>query len=110
VGRVDGWRRDRLLGEEFQLRRSGFYWRSVWGYRGSYPTAYNNGDYEIYALDSGVGQFDHSYASGQPDSGSTSVSTTELAPRSYGLVDAKRAELLEPLHTLDDREPAQTVD
>jgi len=37
VGRVDGWRRDRLLGEEFQLRRSGFYWRSVWGYRGSYP-------------------------------------------------------------------------
>jgi plastocyanin len=52
-----------------QYAFNGFYWRSVWGYRGSYLTAYNNGDYGIYALDSGVGQFDHSFASGQPDSG-----------------------------------------
>ena len=48
---------------------NGFYWRSVWGYRGSYLTAEGNGDYGIYAFDSGVGQFDHSYASGSPDSG-----------------------------------------
>ncbi|QIA27666.1 hypothetical protein DYI95_009210 [Thermaerobacter sp. PB12/4term] len=39
------------------------------GYRGSYLTAYNNGDYGIYAYDSVYGQFDHSYASGSPDSG-----------------------------------------
>lgn len=48
---------------------NGFYWRSVWGYRGSYLTADANGDYGIYAFDSGVGQFDHSYVSGSPDSG-----------------------------------------
>ena len=48
---------------------NGFYWRSVWGYRGSYLTAYGNGDYGVYAFDSGVGQFDHSYAAGHPDSG-----------------------------------------
>jgi plastocyanin len=50
-------------------RLNGFYWRSVWGYRGSYLTADANGDYGLYAFDSGVGQFDHSYASGHPDSG-----------------------------------------
>ncbi len=50
-------------------RLNGFYWRSVWGYRGSYLTAEGNGDYGLYAFDSGVGQFDHSYASGHPDSG-----------------------------------------
>ena len=32
-------------------------------------TAYRNGDYGIYAYDSQYGQFDHSYASGSPDSG-----------------------------------------
>jgi len=48
---------------------NGFYWRSVWGYRGSYLTADGNGDYGIYSFDSGVGQFDHSYAGGSPDSG-----------------------------------------
>ncbi len=48
---------------------NGFYWRSVWGYRGSYLTAEGNGDYGVYSFDSGVGQFDHSYASGHPDSG-----------------------------------------
>jgi plastocyanin len=51
------------------FRLNGFYWRSVWGYRGSYLTADANGDYGLYAFDSGVGQFDHSYASGHPDSG-----------------------------------------
>lgn len=48
---------------------NGFYWTGVLGYRGSYLTAYNNGDYGIYAFDSVYGQFDHSYASGHPDSG-----------------------------------------
>jgi hypothetical protein len=48
---------------------NGFFWNGVLGYRGSYLTAYRNGDYGIYAYDSQYGQFDHSYASGSPDSG-----------------------------------------
>ena len=48
---------------------TGFYWTGVRGYRASYLTAYNNGDYGIYAFDSVFGQFDHSYTSGHPDSG-----------------------------------------
>jgi plastocyanin len=47
---------------------NGFFWDGVEGYRGSYLTAYNNGDYGIYAFASVSGQFDHSYASGSPDS------------------------------------------
>lgn len=46
---------------------NGFYWTGVRGYRGSYLTAVNNGDYGIYAFDSGDGLFEHSYASGSPD-------------------------------------------
>jgi hypothetical protein len=48
---------------------NGVYWDGVTGYRGSYLTAYDNGDYGIYALASRRGQFDHSYASGSPVSG-----------------------------------------
>jgi hypothetical protein len=48
---------------------NGFYWADVTGYRGSYLTAYDNGDYGIYAYDAVEGQFDHDLASGQPDSG-----------------------------------------
>jgi hypothetical protein len=48
---------------------NGFWWYEVTGYRGSYLTAYDNGDYGIYAFGSTVGEFDHSYASGSPDSG-----------------------------------------
>jgi plastocyanin len=48
---------------------NGFYWSSVFGYRGSYLTAYDDGDYGVYAFDSVFGQFDHSYAGGHPDSG-----------------------------------------
>lgn len=48
---------------------NGFYWTGATGYRGSYLTAYRNGDYGIYAFDSTKGQFDHSYASGSPDAG-----------------------------------------
>lgn len=38
------------------------------GYRVSYVTAYNNGDYGIYAFNATKGQFDHLYGSGHPDS------------------------------------------
>jgi hypothetical protein len=48
---------------------NGFYWNGITGYRGSYLTAYNNGDYGIYAFASVRGQLDHDYASGSPDSG-----------------------------------------
>jgi plastocyanin len=64
---ADGVAVENMTARNFQL--NGFYWRSVWGYRGSYLTAYNDGDYGIYAFDSGVGMFDHSLASGHPDSG-----------------------------------------
>ncbi len=48
---------------------NGFYWSSSDRYRGSYLTAYRNGDYGIYAFDSYHGQFDNDYASGSPDAG-----------------------------------------
>jgi len=48
-------------------RLNGVFWSGVRGYRGSYITAVNNGDYGIYAFDSGDGLFEHSYASGSPD-------------------------------------------
>lgn len=48
---------------------NGFYWTSVTGYRGSYLTAYSNGDYGIYSYQAVNGQFDHSFAASQPDSG-----------------------------------------
>lgn len=48
---------------------NGFYWTGVDGYRGSYLTAYNNGDYGIYSYDAVNGVFEHSYASGSPDAG-----------------------------------------
>ena len=48
---------------------NGFFWNGVLGYRASYLTAYRNGDYGVYAYDSQYGTFEHSYASGSPDSG-----------------------------------------
>ncbi len=48
---------------------NGFFWSGVFGFRGSYLTAYNDGAYGIFAYDSQYGQVDHSYASGHPDSG-----------------------------------------
>lgn len=48
---------------------NGFYWSGVTGYRGSYLTAYRNGDYGIYAFDSVSGQLDNSLGSGSPDAG-----------------------------------------
>ncbi len=46
---------------------NGVFWSGVRGYRASYVTAINNGDYGIYSFDSGDGLFEHSYASGSPD-------------------------------------------
>jgi hypothetical protein len=48
---------------------NGFFWTDQTGYRGSYLTAYDNGDYGTYAFGSTHGEFDRSYASGSPDSG-----------------------------------------
>ncbi len=48
---------------------NGFYWTGVKGFRGSYLTAYADGDYGVYAYGSNTGQFDHDLAAGHPDSG-----------------------------------------
>ena len=48
---------------------NGFFWSGVTGYRGSYLTAYRNGDYGVYAFDSVKGQLDNSLGSGSPDAG-----------------------------------------
>lgn len=47
---------------------NGVFWTGVKGYRASYVTTHNTGDYGIYAFDSTDGIFEHSYASGSPDS------------------------------------------
>jgi plastocyanin len=47
---------------------NGVFWTGVKGYRASYVTTYNTGDYGIYAFDSIDGIFEYSYASGSPDS------------------------------------------
>lgn len=48
---------------------NGFFWTGSDNYRGSYLTAYRNGDYGIYAFDSYTGQFDNSLGWGSPDAG-----------------------------------------
>ncbi|MCU1499906.1 MAG: hypothetical protein JWM47_3859 [Acidimicrobiales bacterium] len=48
---------------------NGFFWTGSDRYRGSYLTAYRNGDYGIYAFDAYHGQLDHSLGSGSPDAG-----------------------------------------
>jgi plastocyanin len=48
---------------------NGLFWTGVTGYRASYVTASNNGDYGIYAFGSRDGVFERSYASGSPDAG-----------------------------------------
>jgi hypothetical protein len=49
--------------------KNGFFWTGATGYRGSYLTAYRNGDYGIYAFDSTKGLLEHSYGGGSPDAG-----------------------------------------
>ena len=48
---------------------NGFFWTGSDRYRGSYLTAYRNGDYGVYAFDAYHGQFDNSLGSGSPDAG-----------------------------------------
>jgi hypothetical protein len=48
---------------------NGFFWTGSDRYRGSYLTAYRNGDYGLYAFDAYDGQFDNSMGSGSPDAG-----------------------------------------
>ena len=48
---------------------NGLFWIGVEGYRASYVTSIDAGVYGIYAFDSVDGLFEHSYASGSPDSG-----------------------------------------
>lgn len=49
--------------------KNGFFWTGSTGYRGSYLTAWRNGDYGIYAFDSVGGVLEYSYAAGSPDAG-----------------------------------------
>ena len=49
--------------------KNGFFWTGSTGYRGSYLTAWRNGDYGIYAFDSVGGLLENSYAAGSPDAG-----------------------------------------
>lgn len=46
-----------------------FYWTGADGFRGSFLTSYNSGDYGIYSFDSKHGVFEDSWASGSLDSG-----------------------------------------
>lgn len=64
---VNGVAVENLTARNYQ--RNGFFFTDVVGYRGSYLTAYRNGDYGIYAYASVFGQLDNSYASGSPDAG-----------------------------------------
>jgi hypothetical protein len=64
---VDGVAVENMTARNYTV--NGFFWTGVTGYRGSYLTAYRNGDYGIYAFDSVTGQFDNSYGSGSPDAG-----------------------------------------
>lgn len=67
VVEADGVAIENLTARNYLL--NGFIWTGVHGYRGSYLTAHNNGDYGIFAFDSDWGQLEHSYASGSPDAG-----------------------------------------
>ena len=51
------------------FQHHGVYWDNVTGYWGRYLTAYNEGDYGVFAFGSRCGDFSYSYASGSPDSG-----------------------------------------
>ena len=67
VAEADGVAVENMTARHYLL--NGFYWNAVYGYRGSYLTAYGDGDYGIYAFASTWGRFDHDYAAGHPDSG-----------------------------------------
>ncbi|MDP9496015.1 MAG: right-handed parallel beta-helix repeat-containing protein, partial [Actinomycetota bacterium] len=63
---------DGVVVENLTVRNAtanGVFWTGVRGFRGSYLTALDNGDYGIYAFDSSDGLMEFSYASGSPDAG-----------------------------------------
>ena len=66
---------ENMTGQNYQSgSANAFYWTSVDGYWGNYLTAYNNGDYGLYAFDSTSSgkvpaTFAHDYASWNADSG-----------------------------------------
>ena len=64
---TDGVSVENLSVRNFSL--NGVYWNSSKGYKASHVTAYNNGDYGVYAFNSTDGIFENIYASGHPDSG-----------------------------------------
>ncbi len=64
---TDGVSIENLSVRNFSL--NGVYWNNSKGFRGSYLTVYNNGDYGVYAFNSTDGVFNNIYASGHPDSG-----------------------------------------
>ncbi|HEU5035340.1 MAG TPA: right-handed parallel beta-helix repeat-containing protein [Mycobacteriales bacterium] len=66
---------ENMTGQNYQRgSANAFYWTGVDGYWGNYLTAYNNGDYGVYAYDSTSSgalpsTFAHDYASWNADSG-----------------------------------------
>ena len=63
---------DRVVVENLtahNYKSHGIRWFEQTGYWGRYLTAYDNGLYGIFAFGSRCGQFDHSYTSGNADSG-----------------------------------------
>ena len=64
---TDGVTIENLSVRNFTL--NGVYWNTAKGFKGSYLTVYNNGDYGVYAFNSTDGVFNNVYASGHPDSG-----------------------------------------
>ncbi len=58
---------ENLTAQNFRL--NGVFFTGVKGYRASYVSAMNNGDYGIYAFDAYDGVLDHSLGSGSPDAG-----------------------------------------
>ena len=61
---TDGVTVENLSVRNFTL--NGVYWNTAKGFKGSYLTVYNNGDYCVYAFNSTDGVFDNIYASGHP--------------------------------------------
>ena len=64
---ADGVAIENLTTKRYTL--NGVFVNGVTGYRTSYVTALNNGDYGIYVYVSSDGIIEHSYASGSPDAG-----------------------------------------
>lgn len=63
---------DRVVVENMTVhsyKEHGVRWFEQTGYWGRYVTAYNNGLYGLFAFGSRCGQFDHSFTSGNADSG-----------------------------------------